>query len=491
MIQILDKKAGIQNETNFSIGQDIQNSIWLSLDNGITRVDISSPLSYWNDQKGLKGSVLSVVRFQNKIYVGTYQGLYYHDFNAANYTSSDNEYNSDISKFKSLKGISSTTWDMLVVKNVKNKNKDVLLTANTSGIYEIRNNHSTKIYNAITSKLYRSERDSSKIFAATNDSIICFATNYSDDNLTFSYKGILCNLNDRIVNIAEDKDGMLWISTEFTGIYMVDFYNNEKKSITFPFKENSSYKLTHFDSFEGQSIKYTNIYKLMNKLFFVSENNIFVPIKKTLKNNDTEINFKRETAFPLYYLDKNLNINYITEDKNGNIWVQFLDKISGKKTIFEVHLNENSKFSLNTIPFKPIPQMQIYSILPELDNVTWFGGDDGLIRYDGDKKFAYNQEFHTLIRKVTLERDSVLFWGTYFKNINDSGNYIGLSFEQPDKLKPEISYSYNSITFEYAAPSFYNEGAKLYKVFLEGFDKKCAEWTNETKKEYTNLPHGH
>ncbi|NTW31382.1 MAG: hypothetical protein HGB12_01910, partial [Bacteroidetes bacterium] len=490
LIQILDKKAGVQNETHFSIGQDNQNSIWLALDNGITRIDISAPLSYWNDEKGLKGSVLSIVRFQGKIFAGTYQGLYYHDFNPGNYSLSDDEFKKDISQFKLLKGINSTTWDMLIIKNIKNKNKDVLLTANTTGIFEIKDNRSIQIFKANSNKLYRSEKDSSKIFAGTDEGLICFSIDYSGDNLSFKYQGKVTAFEDRIVSIAEDNEGKLWITTEFNGTHMIDFSYKGTKSITLPFKENYTYKITHYDSIEGQPITYTTIYKVINKLLFVSDNNVFVPVQKILKNNITKIIFRHVLTFPFSYLNKTFNINNITEDKKGNIWVQLIDNFSGKKIIFEILRDKTGKYTLNIIPFKPIPQMQIYSILPENDNVTWIGGDDGLIRYDGNTKYAYNQEFHALIRKVIIEGDSVLFWGTYFKNKNDSGQYTGLSLNQPKELKPRISFAFNSLTFEYAAPSFYDEGAKMYQVFLEGFDKKPSEWTNETKKEYTNLPPG-
>jgi class 3 adenylate cyclase len=137
-----------------------------------------------------------------------------------------------------------------------------------------------------------------------------------------------------------------------------------------------------------------------------------------------------------------------------------------------------------------MPQTEVYSIYPETSNVTWFGGDDGLIRYDGNIKYGYNMEFHALIRKVILERDSVLFGGVYYHEVSDSGEYIGHSLSQPEELKSEISYAFNSITFEYAAPSYYDEKSKYYKVYLEGFDKKWSGWANETKKEYTNLPPG-
>ncbi|MGD0711892.1 MAG: hypothetical protein ABR968_12020, partial [Bacteroidales bacterium] len=137
LVQILNKKTGIQNESHNNLGQDSQNALWISLNNGISRVDISSPLSTWNDDMGLKGAVLSAVRFKNKMFVVTWQGVFYLDLSSEKYTVSENEFNVDISRFKPIEGIKTHSWDLLVVKNYKNPSKDKLIVACTDGIYEV------------------------------------------------------------------------------------------------------------------------------------------------------------------------------------------------------------------------------------------------------------------------------------------------------------------------------------------------------------------
>jgi class 3 adenylate cyclase len=489
LVQILDKAAGLQNETHNAVGQDRQNSLWLSMDNGITRADISSPLSFWNDDMGLKGSVLSVIRFKDKIYAGTWQGLFYHSYTPESFYSEDGAITS-ISRFETLNGIKSTTWDMIVVKNEKDRSKDKLLVAASGGVYEV-DLYSAKLISSGTSyRFFRSEMDPSKVFVGTDEGIRCISINYKGDEIIFSNEGLLKGFDEKIVNFGEDREGRLWITTEFSGIYMLEFKKRIGKQISLPLNSVSSYKFSHFDTTSGAPSVYSTIYKIKNKLVFISEDGFYYPVEKTKANNISEFHFVRDNTFISDIQNGSAFINYLVEDKKGNLWIQLTDKDLGKKILIEAKYKKDGSYEIKSNPFKQIPQMEMYSIFPESDNVTWFGGDDGLVKYDGNTNFEYNQESRTLIRKVILERDSVLFWGTYYKTVSDSGECAGLDTLQLDELKPEISFAFNSLTFEYASPSYFDESSKLYKIYLEGFDKKWSEWTNETKKEYTNLPPG-
>jgi serine phosphatase RsbU (regulator of sigma subunit) len=53
-----------------------------------------------------------------------------------------------------------------------------------------------------------------------------------------------------------------------------------------------------------------------------------------------------------------------------------------------------------------------------------------------------------------------------------------------------LPYAYNSITFNYAAPSFEDEKGVLFSYYLEGFDKGWSSWSQDAKKYYTNLSEG-
>lgn len=488
LVQILDKKAGIQNETHNAASEDVQSAIWLSLDNGITRVDISSPVSFWNDDMGLKGSVLSVTRYKSKIYVGTWQGLFYHDFSLEKYTVNEEELATDISQFKFLKGIRSTTWDMLVIKNAVNPAKDKLLAATSGGVYEVSDYTAELFSKSSALKFYRYKKDSSLVFVGTDDGLMCLSVGYKGDDIVFSNQGVLKGLNEKIISMAEDNDGKIWISTEFSGVYLLQFNKKSGNKVLLPLTD-ASYMMTNYDSSSGLPPSYTTVYTIGNKIFFLSEDGAYVPVEE--KSGElVVVKFHKCESPALDFYYKDIYVNMLSEDHLGNLWLQFTDNSKNTKTLAKATLLKSGAYKMSFIPFKTIPQMEMYCIFPEKGGVTWYCGDDGLVRFDGSSRFEYNLNFNALVRKVILERDSVLFGGTFYTDVNDSGEYSGLSLEQPEFMKPEISYAYNSITFEYTATTYYSESARKYKVFLEGFDKKWSDWSTESKKEYTNLPPG-
>ena len=126
-------------------------------------------------------------------------------------------------------------------------------------------------------------------------------------------------------------------------------------------------------------------------------------------------------------------------------------------------------------PFLRIDRQAFYTIYPEENGIAWYGGVDALIRYDGNVTKDYAVDFPALIRRVIAGADSVIF--------------DGLPFDNAD-AEPSLAYAHNSLRFECAAPSYDNLSANQYQYFLEGFDKGWSSWSKETKKDYTNLPHG-
>ena len=488
LVQILNKSAGILNVTHYHIYQDNQNALWISTDNGITRADISSHLSFWNDNMGLDGTVLCVERFKNTIIAGTWQGLFYHHFAPENIYLEGKVNNRNISQFKMLDEIKSTTWDLMVIKNEKDSSKDKLLAATSNGVYEIDFYSSKLILKANSYKFYRYQKDPSVIFVSTSEGIKCITIYKSNNTDQFKYCGDLKGITERIGGFEEDDKGRIWISTLLTSKYLVEFNNKDSTNIVYKLS-NEIYSISSFDSTSGMPDEKAIIAKVKNRLYYISNSGIFYPLEKNINNTATII-FKRDNSFISYIYQCGICITYLKEDTKGNLWIQLLNKKNDEKILIEAIPLKNGYYSIILNPFKTIPKTEMYSIFPEDDNITWFGGDDGLFKYDGNIEFEYNKNFHSIIRKVILERDSVIFYGAYCNNLNNGNAFYKLGFIQPENQIPLIKYAYNSISFEYAAISYYDNNSKRYKVYLEGFDKKWSDWSNEARKEYTNLSPG-
>jgi len=81
ILQHISRKNGLANNTVLSLFLDIEENLWLGLDNGISQIYVHSSLSELVTIENI-GSGYAAARLGNRIYLGTNQGLYWiPDFN--------------------------------------------------------------------------------------------------------------------------------------------------------------------------------------------------------------------------------------------------------------------------------------------------------------------------------------------------------------------------------------------------------------------------
>ena len=76
---------GLQDNVVYDMFVDNNDALWLALDNGIARIDITSPLTYFNADLGLTSNVMSFERHNGTLYVGTTEGASYLDKNTGKF----------------------------------------------------------------------------------------------------------------------------------------------------------------------------------------------------------------------------------------------------------------------------------------------------------------------------------------------------------------------------------------------------------------------
>lgn len=74
-VKNINYSSGLPDNEIYAIGKDDNNGLWISHALGISRIDFSIPVKFYNTYPGLKGRLLSVINFNNTIYVGTGEGL--------------------------------------------------------------------------------------------------------------------------------------------------------------------------------------------------------------------------------------------------------------------------------------------------------------------------------------------------------------------------------------------------------------------------------
>ena len=75
IIQQINRKKGLQNNTILKIFEDRSGDLWLGLDNGIDYVNINSPITFLKEADGIGAGYTSIIH-KGKLYLGTNQGLF-------------------------------------------------------------------------------------------------------------------------------------------------------------------------------------------------------------------------------------------------------------------------------------------------------------------------------------------------------------------------------------------------------------------------------
>jgi serine phosphatase RsbU (regulator of sigma subunit)/ligand-binding sensor domain-containing protein len=447
LVQLINKNTGLQDNIVFDIVQDQQQGFWLPLNNGLSRVELNYPITNWNEINGLEGNkCYSVIRYKGKIYVGTAQGVYALEKNGL---------------FKKIEGNATLhIWNFIVYKTPDNK--ELLLFCNQNGIWKIEDNKAIFMADANNAYVMLAMRENPKyLLCGTREGITVLE--YAKDK--FIEKVKIKELEGEVRNLLYDATGNLWTVVEKRGVYKLNQFSN-----------------TDFQPQQIQKFGTEQGIDLNNdiKLCLYNDKVMIATVSKIFQQTATGIEpFTLNKEFE----DKSKSINQLMSDNHNNLWIGAVEE---NDKLLLGYMKPNREF-YNKI-FRRLPLMEINGLYADSANIIWMATSEGLFRYDASMTFEPTKNFTTLIRKVALENDSVLFHGHYadftkgrWKNVNSQTAFF----------TPTLPYQFNSLIFHYAAPTFDgSSGSQEYSYMLEGFEKDWSAWVKDTKKEYTNLREG-
>jgi len=440
---IINEDNLLQNNNVRNIITDLNKNMWLGLDIGISKVDYNFDWTFWNKQNGLNNFIINVLRFNETIYIATFQNIYYLDKN---------------NKPQEIKDIPSGENWVLFEFNLGSTKK--LLAGTQTGIFEINETSANQIYTGGGANyILQSNKNPERIISTDFHNLLGLISLKFENN-NWIFEGKWEGIKDEIRGIVEDKNGNLWLGTYANGIIRVepDFEN-----ITNP-KTIKYYK---------QDKGLPNINSCLPYLY---NDKILIATKKGIYfYNDLNDNFEPFKDFGEQFCDGSQDVAFI-KFANNKIYISAWNNKTNK--IGYLQTTKSGKFEWINYPFCRLPEIEaIECVYVEPSGIFWVGGSDGLFRYEPSKDIKnYNQNFKCLIRQIK-SNDSILFYG----NIPNSKDFIN-NFE--------LEYKNNNIQFNFAAPFFDSEELTKYSFFLEGFDNQWSEWQIKTEKEYTNLEEG-
>ena len=451
----LTRDTGLPYNTIYYLFSDCNNHLWTGSAHGISRIEVSSPFSVFDELLGLDGAVLAMTRHKGKLYVSTHQGLY-----------TLNRH----SHFEKIEGISTQSWQITEFTNPENKQDTHLLVASIGGVYQLIDNKTQLILSGRAAAISNSISDKNRVFVGFNSQIASLRYNGTE----FKQEAILDFFQAEIRSIQEDFQGNIWVSTIYNGIYKIPTKAWEA------YVANPDYnvlsKTKHYTTIQG--LPTTN----WNYLHIVADRMLVTTQKGIYQYNKASDRFVPEPVLTKAQKGEDRWFYYLKEDKQGNLW---FDSDKGKGQFIPT----GSGYRLSENMWKRIivaPENQVAGYA-EQDGTKWFGTPDGLFRFNPKSQNAIGYQFTTHIRKVTIGKDSVIYFGARQQKKNDN-SVLYASLTHAD-LKA-IEYKHNQVTFQYSSTAFESKNNTLYSYKLEGFDEEWSDWVTLTQKEYTNLPAG-
>ncbi len=434
---VFDMNYGLQDENVKYVFQDMQGNLWLCLNNGISKIEYASPISIYDTRTNLPGIVLSVLKHQNNLYVGTADGLYY--------------YQSPL-KFQPIPDIPGNCIGLLSIG-------DSILAATAEGVFQIQKYIKQNVLEGISYALLSSTHHPDRVWCGTSNGLVTlFAPNGQ-----WQVERRFPTITQPIRSIVEDRKGNIWLGTT-TGQAI-------KIAAPVDIENPTIFLYSTPDKFPD-----TEIYAAI-----VAGNVVFASGKGLFKPE----NINKNTMIPNGLLGdefagglRSKPVFRLVEDIDKNIWFHSQSKN------FQAIAQPGCTYKIDARPFLRIPVVQVNAIYPDpAGNTIWFASVDGLIRFDTAMAKNYQHPFQTLIRRILEnenQKDEAQLFGGWECQTGKTGHL-------PARV---IEYSDHNLYFEFAAPFFEAESETQYRYFLKGYQNDWSGWSKNTKKNYTNLHPG-
>lgn len=430
LLYVLDKSAGLRDQKVWYSYLDRDGGLWLALDDGLSRVDIASPITFFSDADGLEGWVGHVIRHRGRLHAATGLGVY--ELLPADGRGTP-------AYFEAVPGIPASCW-------ILTSTEEGLLAGCQDRTYLFDGRTTPVVHEQGTGfSMARSRTNPDWILQGMSDGLVKLRL----DDGRWTFAGRVAAVSEQIYSIVEEPDGDVWLGTNHEGVLRLRFEDDLREPP----------RVERYDGRNGLPEGWVNVYAFQDGVLFGTENGLY--------RYDEFGRFTPDSTLDLRFADGSREVFVFTETGAGNV------RLYSSPDVLFYNRRPDGAFVKEPTPLRRLPPSQVYTLLAEPDEVMWVGRTDGLIRLDPAGRAA-DRPSSAVVRQVTaLDDDALIFGG-------DPATY------QPAVLP----FTRNSLRFSYALPRYEDVAATRYQYRLDGFDADWSAWTSDFQKDYTNLAEG-
>jgi ligand-binding sensor domain-containing protein/DNA-binding CsgD family transcriptional regulator len=422
----ITQNNGISNNTVLSLFEDIDKNLWIGLDNGINCINLQSPIRSYADNTGFLGTVYTSLLHEEKLYIGTNQGLFYKKYNSAD-------------SFQLVNGTKGQVWSVF-------EHDGTLFCGHDSGTFVINNDAAKSIYSSSGTWKFESIPGKNELLLQGNYSGISVLEK-KNNQWVFRNKISGFDYSSKYFEITKTND--IYLSHEYKGV--------------FTFKVDQSFtKSSNFKAFKTPTKgKNASLIEFNDQIYYANKEGFYILNQKTKT-------FSKDNALSTVFEKDEYTSGKLIVDRSNKMWLFSKNYIN----YFTVSKLSN-QLKIHSIPISSSlsNSMLGYENNTQISNSTYLiGTTDGYYTINiNDLSFRNNKVSISSITNNKLDEPVVNY------SIKDIGDF---------------NHAENNLNFNYTVPEYNKYIYTEYQFLLEGFQEKWSPWSSKTGTFYKNLPPG-
>lgn len=405
----ITQNNGLSNNTVLSLFEDLDRNLWIGLDNGINCINLQSPIKSYTDNTGLIGTVYTSAIYNEKLYIGTNQGLFYKAINSN-------------SGFTFIQGTKGQVWSLFVHNNT-------LFCGHDSGTFIIKNDTASLVYNETGTWKFEPLPNNRNIILQGNYLGISILE-FVNDKWVFKNKIKGFDYSSRYFEILNNE---IYVSHEYKGIYRFQV-NKELTSATNLYEYKKPLK--------GKN---ASLIKYNSQIYYASRQGVFKLNKKTKQ-------FEKDTLLSSVFEKDEYVTGKMVVDKSNNLWFftkNYIHYFSSSK------MTQDLKKNSLPIPASLTNSMPGYENINQISDETFLiGTTDGYyVLKNKEVKFTNYKVSITGVSSNVLNKkavtSSIADEGIF--NYNDNNLVFNFTVPEYDKyINAEYQYKLEGIQNEWS-----------------------------------------
>ena len=425
----LNFEKGLSNNTVLSVFEDYQNNLWLGLDIGISLVNLSSQFIVYNDTKGAIGTVYTSVLFEDYLYLGTNQGLFY----------KQRDQNSD---FTFIEGTNGQVWNLKVIDNL-------IFCGHDRGTLLIKNQKlQYSIGQALGTWDFKPLKDNPDLILQGNyNGLSLLEKRQGRWRYRNKIKGF--DISSRFYQYLGDQ---IFVNHELRGLHKLTL----NKKLTAATKVSNITPMT-----KGNG---SNFLKFSKNYYYTSSEDVY-------KYNPKDQSFTQSESFKEVLKEFSTRTTIMdVKNSEGLKWCFADDNI--------LIISVGSVTQTPKVEIIPVAISSFKKVVSGFENLTKIGTDEYLLG-SAYGYFIFNSDTPKPNHLYNLKINSV-----QASKINED------KFRLDSFTPPSLDSENNNIYIHYNIPHYDNMVSKKYAYKLIGWSNTWSDWQAESHQVFENLPYG-